>query len=287
MTSSHDPLLALVADTNVNLSPLTERLWANKIPHRVVVQDGKQCLLLARENDLPQMKTWLEEWQNNQLDQSDLIPDSADGSAMMKGLLNIAEAPLATLCIPLFVMMFAWMHISTDWNQWLLLGESLWPQQRFALSAYTDMGFWELWRPTLLHFSVLHILMNMFWWWLLARRIERIDGKLALISMILICGVLGNAAQWWYAGPGFGGASGVTLGMLAWVASRQRRLRLPYQLPPALLPIMVGWLLLTLMGDTIVPGLSGTAHGAHFGGLLAGLLCAFIWPANSALQSNT
>lgn len=287
MTSSHDPLLALVADTNVNLSPLTERLWANKIPHRVVVQDGKQCLLLAREGDLPQVKTWLEEWQNNQLDQTDLIPDSADGSAMMKGLLNIAEAPLATLCIPLFVMMFAWMHISTDWNQWLLLGESLWPQQRFDFSAYVDMGFWQLWRPTLLHFSVLHILMNMFWWWLLARRIECIDGKLALISVILICGVLGNAAQWWYAGPGFGGASGVTLGMLAWVASRQRRLRLPYQLPPALLPIMVGWLLLTLMGDTLVPGLSGTAHGAHFGGLLAGLLCAFIWPANRALQSNT
>jgi len=277
-----EPVLALVADQRLDLSPLTQRLWANKIPHRVVMQDDKQCLYLADARDQEQVKTWLDEWQQGELDQQDLVPEVRSGNWLLK----LAEAPLALLCIPLFLAVFGWMHLSSDWNNWLLLGAELWPEQRFSLTAYVDIGLWPLWRPTLLHFSFLHILMNMFWWWILARRLEMIDGKLALLLVIIAGGLLGNAAQWWYAGPGFGGASGVTLAMLAWVTSRQKRFHLNYQVPPALLSVMVAWLLLTLLGDTVVPGLSGTAHGAHFGGLLTGLLLAQLWPANKKIDEN-
>lgn len=267
-------MLALVAEPEVDLSPLTSRLWANKIAHRVIPQEGKQCLYLADSRDIEQVKNWLEEWQQGQLDDADLIVESQSGNWLLK----ISEAPLAFLFIPLFLAVFAWMHISTDWNAWVMLGQALWPEQRLSLEAYAEIGLWDLWRPTLLHFSFLHILMNMLWWWVLARRIEVVDGKAALLLVILLCGLIGNAAQWWYAGPGFGGASGVTLGMLAWVATRERRFRLGYQVPPVLLTVMVAWLLLTLLGDTVVPGLSGTAHGAHLGGLICGLLFAQLWP---------
>lgn len=268
-------MLALVAEPEVDLSPLTGRLWANKIAHRVITQEGKQCLYLADDRDMAQVQTWLEEWQQGQLDEADLISESHSGSWVLK----ISEAPLAFLFIPLFASVFAWMHISTDWNAWVMLGQALWPEHRFSLNAYVEIGLWQLWRPTLLHFSLLHILMNMVWWWVLARRIEVIDGKAAMLLIVLLCGVMGNAAQWWYGGPGFGGASGVTLGMLAWVASREHRFRLGYQVPPVLLTVMIAWLLLTLLGDTVVPGLSGTAHGAHFGGLICGLLLSQLWPA--------
>jgi len=277
MTDHQDPLLALVADGGVDLSPLTQRLWAEQIPHRVILQGDKQCLYLAHESDLIRVKGWLQDWQNNSLDDSELVAEKDSGA----WLLTLLQAPIALLFMLLFAAVFVWMHVSNEWNSWLLLGETLWPQQRLDLAAYGEIGVWALWRPTLLHFSFLHIVMNLFWWWLLARRIERWDGVLPLLVLIAVCGLSGNALQWWYAGPGFGGASGVTLGMLAWVASRQRRLATPYQLPAALLPVMVGWLLLTLMGDTLVPGLSGTAHGAHFGGLLCGLLLAWLWPESA------
>lgn len=275
--SPADPLLVLVADAQVDLSPLTQRLWAQKIPHRVVQQQGKQCLYLADGTHLEQIKGWLDEWQQGELDQSDLIPEARSGA----WLLAIVQAPLTAAVMLLFIAFFIWMNISPGWQTWLTLGQDLWPQQRFSPSAYFDIELWSFWRPTLLHFSFLHILMNMFWWWLLARRIEAIDGKLALLALLFFCGLLGNAAQWWYAGPAFGGASGVTLGLLAWVTLRQQRFKLAYQIPGVLMPVMVGWLLLTLMGDTLVPGLSGTAHGAHFGGLITGALLSLVWPMSS------
>jgi len=35
------------------------------------------------------------------------------------------------------------------------------------------------------------------------------------------------------------------------------------------------------LGDTLIPGLSGMAHGGHLGGLLAGFLLAVVWPKHS------
>ena len=37
-------------------------------------------------------------------------------------------------------------------------------------------------------------------------------------------------------------------------------------------------MVIMLFGDTVVPGLSGSAHGGHLGGLLCGFLLAVIWP---------
>ena len=73
MTDHQDPLLALVADGGVDLSPLTQRLWAEQIPHRVILQGDKQCLYLAHESDLIRVKGWLQDWQNNSLDNSELV----------------------------------------------------------------------------------------------------------------------------------------------------------------------------------------------------------------------
>src|SRR5690606_37805260 len=82
----------------------------------------------------------------------------------------------------------------------------------------------------------------------------------------------------------FRSLSGVTMGLLGWVGIRLRRV--PYALPTMLLPVMVGWLLLTLGADTLVPGLSGTAHGAHFGGLITGMLLGLIWPVATQFKPS-
>ena len=154
------------------------------------------------------------------------------------------------------------------------------PQQRLQLSTYLDIGLWALWRPTLLHFSFMHILFNSLWWFILARPIERHDGVLPLLALVLICGLAGNAVQWWYAGPSFGGVSGVTMGMLGWVGLRLRRV--PYAVPTMLLPVMVGWMVISVALDTVIPGTSGTAHGAHIGGLISGFLLAALWPVKQS-----
>ncbi len=269
------PLLILEADAAIDLSPLTEKLWAERIPHRVVMStEGRQCLLLADPADVPRVQEWLQRWQRGDIHEQ---PAQPAHPGTLPFWLQVFSAPLSSLALLVLVLFFGWMQFSTEWQSWLHVGAEFWPEQRFSWHAYASMGWWELWRPVLLHFSMIHLLFNGLWWWILARRIEQLDGLLALFTLVILCGWLGNAIQWWYAGPAFGGLSGITMGLLGWVGIRLRRV--PYALPAMLLPVMVGWLLLTLGADTLVPGLSGTAHGAHFGGLITGMLLGLTWPA--------
>ncbi len=278
-----EPVLVLVAPAAVDLSPLTQRLWAERIAHRVIDQEGQQCLYLADAGHAPQVKQWLEEWQAGQI--SPLPPEAVEPK-IWHGLLQLLATPFSTFILLLLPAVFAWMHFSADWQNWLSSGAELWPEQRFNLATYWQLGFWDLWRPTLLHFSVLHLLFNSLWWWILARRIEQQEGWLPLLVLLLACGLIGNVVQWWYAGPAFGGISGVTLGLLGWVGFRQRRRNIDYQIPRMLLPVMVGWLLLTISADTLVPGLSGTAHGTYLGGLICGFILAIVWPVKAVVRDT-
>ena len=276
------PILILEADAGLDLSPLTQKLWAERIPHRVVMNEsGRQCLLLADAADVPRVQEWLQHWQQGDIQQRPAQPVQPGSLPLW---LTVFATPVSSLILLGLVVFFGWMQLSPHWHSWLQAGAEFWPQQRFSWQPYATLGLWELWRPVLLHFSLVHLLFNGLWWWILARRVEQLDGWLALLALLLLCGWLGNAIQWWYAGPAFGGLSGVTMGLLGWVGIRLRRV--PYALPAMLLPVMVGWLLLTLGADTLVPGLSGTAHGAHFGGLITGMLLGLIWPVATQFTSS-
>lgn len=275
-------LLVLVAPAGADLSPLTQHLWAEKIAHRVVEHQGEQMLYLADEADEPRVRALFDAWREGQLIAPAVEPSQP---VFFQFLLNALATPLTLAGLLLFIAVFIWMRVSDSWIVWLTMGAEYWPDQRFSIAAYSAIGLWDFWRPTLLHFSLLHLLFNGTWWWVLGRRIEQCDGRLAMLAIILLCGLAGNIAQWWYAGPAFGGASGVTMGMMAWVGLRMKRV--PYGLPKALLPVMVAWLLLELTADTMIPGLTSTAHGAHIGGLLAGFAMAALWPAAKQYSTDS
>lgn len=271
-----EPLIVLVAPASVNLAPLTQKLWAERIPHRVIEDDqGQQCLLLANPADIPRVQEWLELWRAGGIDNAP-TQQPASTSIFWKTLF---AAPLSLAIVLLVAGSFVWMHFSNEWLSWLRTAQELWPQQRFAVSTYFSVSLWEWWRPVLLHFSLMHILFNSLWLWILAPRIERLDGKLPLLVLLLLGGLVGNMVQWWYAGPAFGGISGVTMAMLGWAGLRLKRV--PYQFPPMMLPVMVGLMVLTIGFDTLFSGLSGSAHGAHIGGLITGMLLSQIWPVKA------
>ncbi len=270
-----EPFVILVADANLDLSPLTKKLWAERIPHRVVFSDqGQQTLLLADPQDAHRVKEWVEIWRAGHIEHTPALK-IADAKAE-RFWLAMARAPLSAATLLVLIVAFIWMHFDASWYSWLRLGESLWPQERFHLQAYLSIGLWEFWRPVLLHFSFVHILFNGLWWWILAPQIERLDGVKALIVLIFLCGLVGNLVQWWYAGPAFGGASGITMGFMGWVGVRLKHV--PYPFPRVFLPVMVGIMLLTIATDSVFPGITGTANGAHLGGLIAGLFLGLIWP---------
>lgn len=174
------------------------------------------------------------------------------------GLLVIAVYLL--LQTPLAESVFAWLRISDYFDT------IPWAQG------------WRLFTPMLLHFSVMHFLFNLFWWWYLGSRIEaqtgrRMNGSVVLLLLVLFTSVVANLAQFYSSGPYFGGLSGVVYGLFGYcalVAFGQPRH--PLYLPPGLLVFMLAWLAL---GYTDLLWVQ-VANEAHLAGLLAGVAAAVV-----------
>lgn len=138
--------------------------------------------------------------------------------------------------------------------------------------TFNDLPWTQPWRfisPTLLHFSTLHFLFNVFWWWYLGGRFERTYGSTYLVLALVFCAVVSNVAQLYDSGPYFGGLSGVIYGLfgIATVVAWQRP-RHPLFLPNGLIVFMLVWLAL---GYTDLLWVN-VANTAHLTGLIAGLL---------------
>lgn len=138
--------------------------------------------------------------------------------------------------------------------------------------TFTDLPWSQPWRfltPALLHFSLLHFLFNVFWWWYLGGRFERYYGSTYLIIALVFCAGFSNIMQFMVSGPYFGGLSGVVYGLfgLAVIVSWQRP-RHPLFLPIGLIVFMLVWLLLGYT-DLLWVSVANTAHST---GLIAGLV---------------
>ena len=135
-----------------------------------------------------------------------------------------------------------------------------------------DGEYWRLVTPVFLHFGWLHIVFNGLWCWDLGGRIERTLGSTTLVGLFFAIALCSNAAQYLYTGPVlFGGLSGVVYGFLgfSWVAGRLCP-RWQLQPPPAIMALMVGWLLLCMAGVVELLGFGAIANAAHLGGLVSG-----------------
>ncbi len=138
---------------------------------------------------------------------------------------------------------------------------------------------WQVWRyftHTLLHFSILHIVFNCLWWWLLGGIIERKISSWKLIQIFLFSAMISGFAQFSISGIEFGGLSGVVyalLGYLWWLGWL-----LPEKgvsIPKAYVGFMLAWL---VIGFALPMNI---ANMAHLFGLLTGCAIAF-WDAKFA-----
>ena len=61
--------------------------------------------------------------------------------------------------------------------------------------------WWRLVSPVFIHFSVIHLVFNCLWIYVLGQQIEKIDGKTLFITLIIFSGICGNYAQFISTGP--------------------------------------------------------------------------------------
>lgn len=137
-----------------------------------------------------------------------------------------------------------------------------------TLAQFTDWQAWRYVTPAFIHFSVLHLVFNLLWWWYLGGQIEQRLGSGKLFILLIVGAALPNIAEFFASGPRFGGLSGVVYALLgySWLRARLQP-DCGLAMPPALMGFMLVWLVLGFFDMLGTP----TANMAHLVGLLLGL----------------
>ena len=279
-------ILVFQANPDINLSPITERLWQANIPHRVVMNENSQDLWVARIEDAEQVKIWLREWQAGELSTN---PDNAERTPWQVNLqqlfIQVSHFPLTVIMLILLVFIFFLQQLGLFGMEGWLLRAELWSGDKLDFMSFWQNELYRWWSPALIHMSFMHLLMNSFWWWVLAREIEIHDGHLSLLVLTLVLAISSAYAQYLAVGPYFAGLSGVTYGLMGWAWGRQSFKQANYQLPSWLIPFMMVSMLVILLVDGTGIALN-IGHESHLAGAIMGVLLALLWPQKKRLNEK-
>ncbi len=142
--------------------------------------------------------------------------------------------------------------------------------------------WWRLFTPAFIHFSAMHIVFNLIWWWILGSQLERIFGTASLALIFAIAAVSSNVAQLLVSGPNFGGLSGVVyalFGFVWWIGFLRPSWGIG--LPNNLVIFLLGWIVVGYLG---ILGMN-MANEAHLIGLVSGCLMALVTHQVAAFKS--
>ena len=268
--------VVIAVELSEDLAEFSRLLWQQKLRHRIVVQEDKQLLLVASEQDAQQVALAYKSLQEGPLQWPESKPLSSSKPAPSPWRYFL-RLPVTLIFIVLSVL--GYLLVRFDAQLGLAAELTFFTVVREGASYNLILSKQELWRvltPIFLHFSLLHVVFNTLWLWDLGRRVEYIQGSTKLLGLILLVALGSNLAQAMVAGAAiFGGMSGVIYGLLGygWLWS----VLVPHKsmhIPNAIVVFMLVWLVLCLMGFTRLLGLGEVANAAHVGGLLMGLLIA-------------
>jgi len=148
--------------------------------------------------------------------------------------------------------------------------------QRTGLPEITSGQIWRLVSPIFLHFSILHIVFNMLWVYMLGGVIELRQGKWLLLLLVILTAIISNLIQYIVSGFYFGGMSGVVYALFGyvWIQGLTNDM-FGVQLQQQLVIIMLGWFFICWSGVLELFGLF-IANTAHTAGLLSGIILSIL-----------
>ena len=239
-----------------------------------IQHDEQFILLLEDETKLEMVENELEQfvrdpfhpryqaasWQSGRTDsgihyqRASLLANLRERAGPLTMLLGIA-------CIAVFILMqivgdrtaLAWMAWPADSSQYFQL--------------------WRWFSHALLHFSLLHLMFNLMWWWYIGGAIEKRLGTGKLFVITLISALLSGWMQAKFSGVWFGGLSGVVYALMgyAWLRG-ERDPESGIFLERGLMAFAILWLVIGYFGAF---GMA-IANAAHVTGLVVGLAMAFV-----------
>lgn len=153
----------------------------------------------------------------------------------------------------------------------------------FSLPHIMQGEVWRLVTPILLHFSLPHIVFNLWWLYDLGTIIERRLGTVLFALLVLVIAIASNYGQYIASGPNFGGMSGVVYGLFgyAWTRGRLEPTSGLY-LRNDIAVWMIGWFLLCTTG-----AVGPVANWAHGVGLAVGAFLGAVPYLQQQLRQKT
>lgn len=180
---------------------------------------------------------------------------------------RVKTSPLTSLVllICLLVYGFSWLGGFNVVLEWL--------QIRPIAELSSSHQWWRLLGPAFIHFSAVHLVFNLLWWWFLGAKIEQKFGTSTLVLLFAISAISSNVGQLLVSGTNFGGLSGVVyavMGFVWWIGWLRPHWGLA--LPKPVIGFLLIWLLLGY-ADVLWVSMANTAHTV---GLIAGCLSAWL-----------
>lgn len=156
-----------------------------------------------------------------------------------------------------------------------------WPE----LSPVMQGEIWRLVTPIFLHFTILHLLFDMYMLYVLGAVVEQRRGPLRYLLLVLALAVISNLVQYyfghpirdgstlkWLHLPTFGGMSGVIYGLFGYIWMKARfQPESGFYIHPRAVTFLIAWFFLCMTG-----WVGPIANGAHVGGLLAGMVIGYL-----------
>lgn len=275
---------ALRVGLEEDLLPLSVALQQRGVGHRIYEEQGKQVLKVLDDAHVAPVAELYRAWRAGEVDitlERNRAPAVRDGGLNWRG----APVTLVLLALSLAGFLLVYFNAPLAWVSQLTFTpfEVHRGQIRFE---FMGTQYWRLITPAFLHFGWLHIVFNSLWLWELGARVERVMGSLNMFGLFLVIALVSNSAQYLFGGPGiFGGMSGVVYGLLgfAWVAGALQP-RWGIQPRPAIMLLMVGWLVVCVLGVVEVLGFGKIANAAHVGGLLCGAVLGALFGGLSRIS---
>lgn len=254
----------------------SDYLTSQQINNEIVLNEFHHQIIIKNEPDLTQAKLALTEflanpnqekylsasWQSGHVEK-----ESSQLAYANSNLLSNFKDHGGLITHSVFVICFIIYGISA-------LGFFNPIQSVFSFFTHQPFDYAQSWRfitPAFLHFSMLHIVFNLLWWWQLGGLVETQQGKQRLLILFLFSAIASNLAQYFLVGPYFGGLSGVVYGLVGYcwlygLLNKQSQVNLPN----SMFGFLLGWLALGFVD--LLP--ANVANYAHLVGLFAGLVLA-------------
>ncbi|MGF1698631.1 rhomboid family intramembrane serine protease GlpG [Vibrio lamellibrachiae] len=174
-------------------------------------------------------------------------------------MIKAKAGPVTLFGMVLCIVVFALLQLGFRNNVFSLL--------HFPADPSQQIQIWRWFTHAILHFSAMHIVFNILWWWQLGGDIEKRLGSLKLLQIFAISAALSGAGQYWVEGANFGGLSGVVYALVGYLwMMGVKAPHLGLNMPKPLIGFMLVWLVLGFVQPYMA-----IANTAHLVGLISGV----------------